>query len=127
MMGRWLAAGVAGMLLALGLAVPGGAADKDGGWVKLLNGKDFTGWKKFLNPKDKGDPDKIWQVKDGMIYCEGSVFGYLITEKEYGDYVLRVQWRWGDKVTKSRNSGVFVHVTGPDKIWPKAVEAQLMA
>ena len=26
-----------------------------------------------------------------------------------------------------RNSGVFVHVIGPDKIWPKAIEAQLMA
>jgi Domain of Unknown Function (DUF1080) len=127
MMRRWFAAGVAALLLPFGPAVPGGAADKDEGWVKLFNGKDFAGWKKFLNPKDKGDPDKIWQVKDGMIYCEGSVFGYLITEKEYANYVLRVQWRWGDKVTKSRNSGVFVHVTGPDKIWPKAVEAQLMA
>jgi len=98
---------------------------KDEGGTSLFNGKDFTGWKKFLDPKKQADPDKIWQVKDGMIWCEGSVYGYLITEKEFENYVLRVQWRWGEKVTNNRNSGVFVHVNGPDKIWPKAVEAQL--
>jgi hypothetical protein len=101
---------------------------KSGPWIKLFNGKDLTGWKIFLDPKKKADPDKIFSVKDGMIYCEGSVFGYLLTDKEYSNYILKVQWKWGDKVHgKIRNSGVFVHVTGKDKIWPKAVEAQLMA
>jgi hypothetical protein len=106
------------------------AGDKDGKgeWVKLFNGTDFTGWRIFLDPRKKdADPKKIWSVKDGVIVCEGSVFGYLITEKEYGDYVLKVQWRWGKRLTKVPNSGVFVHVVGPDQIWPKAVEAQLMS
>ena len=98
---------------------------KEGGWTPLFNGKDFAGWKKFLDPKEKGDPDKIWQVKDGMIWCDGSIYGYLLTEKDYENYMLRLQWKWGDKVTRARNSGVFVHVSGPDKIWPKGVEAQL--
>ena len=102
----------------------------EGGWVKLFNGKDLTGWKTFLDPKKDAKPADIWTIKDGIIFCDGRVNGYLITEKEYGDYVFKVQWRWGDKVytkNKVRNSGVFVHVTGPDKIWPKSVEAQLMA
>jgi Domain of Unknown Function (DUF1080) len=103
------------------------ADDKDEGWIKLFNGKDFTGWKKYLDSKKNADPDTIWSVKDGMIVCEGSVLGYLLTEKEYENYHLRLQWRWGDKVTTSRNSGVFVHVSGPDKIWPKGVEAQLFS
>jgi hypothetical protein len=114
-----------GTLAAVGGTVP--AEEKAEGWIKLFNGKDLTGWKKFVDPKSKADPETIWSVKDGVIICTGAVNGYLITEKEYGDYVLRVQWRWGDKVTRGRNSGVFVHVTGPDKIWPKAIEAQLMA
>lgn len=116
-------------LLAAGLAlVPGGIAGEDG-WVKLFNGKDFAGWKIFLNPKVEADPKKIFQVQDGIIVCEGSVNGYMITEKEYDNYVLKVEWRWGKKAPAkgNRNSGVFVHVQGPDKIWPKAVEAQLMA
>jgi len=101
------------------------ADDKEEGWIRLFNGKDFIGWKKYLDPKKNADPDTIWSVKDGMIVCEGSVYGYLLTEKDYENYQLRLQWRWGDKVTTNRNSGVFVHVSGPDKIWPKGVEAQL--
>jgi hypothetical protein len=113
-------------LVLLGLTAPNPAAEPADGWMPLFNGKDFTGWRKFVDPKSQADPEKIWTVRDGMIVCEGSVNGYLITNKDYGDYALRVQWRWGDKVTRSRNSGVFVHVSGPDKIWPKGVEAQLL-
>jgi hypothetical protein len=115
------------MLVSIGATAIALAEDKDEGWIKLFNGKDFSGWQKFLDPKKNADPDSIWSVKDGMIVCEGSVYGYLITEKEYENYELRLQWRWGEKVTSSRNSGVFVHVSGPDKIWPKGVEAQLFA
>jgi hypothetical protein len=116
--------------IVLGLAAgPSSAGDKSE-WVQLFNGKDLTGWKVFLNPKVPNDDKKeIFSVKDGMIFCEGSIFGYLLTEKEYENYVLKVQWKWTDKPAHKggkRNSGVFVHVTGPDKIWPKAVEAQLM-
>ncbi|GBD36416.1 hypothetical protein HRbin36_01540 [bacterium HR36] len=95
--------------------------------MALFNGKDFAGWKKFVDPKAKADPDKIFTIRDGIIIVDGSVNGYLITEKEYGDYVLTLEWRWGEKVYRGRNSGVFVHVSGPDQIWPKGVEAQLMA
>jgi hypothetical protein len=35
-----------------------------------------------------------------------------------------VQWKWPEK---PGNSGVFVFVSGPDKIWPKGVECQLAA
>jgi hypothetical protein len=119
-----LAATVLGAAAVLGLTGPG-AAEEKAGVTRLFNGKDFTGWRKFVDPKSGADPDKIWQVKGGEIVCEGSVNGYLITEKEYGDFELRLQWRWGDKVTSQRNSGVFVWVSGPDKIWPRAVEAQL--
>jgi hypothetical protein len=123
---RWPIVAFLAVLVALAGALGSPADDKDG-WIKLFNGKDFTGWKKFLDPKKEADPQKIWTIKDGVILCEGSVNGYLITDKEYENYVLRLQWRWGEKVTRGRNSGVFVHVSGPDKIWPKSVEAQLMA
>lgn len=82
----------------------------------------------FLDPKKEADPIKVFTVQDGILICEGTPFGYLITEKEHENYILKVQWRWGKKVQgKGRNSGVFVHVVGPNKIWPKSVEAQLMA
>ncbi len=102
-------------------------AEEKGAAIKLFNGKDLTGWTIFLDPRVKdADPKKIFTVKDEMIHVDGSVYGYLLTEKEHEDYVLRLEWKWGEKMKgKNRNSGVFVHVSGPDRIWPRGVEAQL--
>jgi hypothetical protein len=116
------------MLALAGVAALGPAQEKGDGWVQLFNGKDFTGWRKFVDPRSKADPDMVWTVRDGIIVCTGRPNGYLITDKEYGDFVLRVQWRWSQTgPARGRNSGVFVWVTGPDKIWPKGVEAQLFS
>jgi hypothetical protein len=115
------AAGVA--IIALSLPVRAGEPSAD--FTPLFNGKDLTGWKAYLDPKvADADPKKVWTVENGEIHCIGKPFGYLLTEREYGDYVLRVQWKWPEK---PGNSGVFLHVTGPDKIWPKGVEAQLQS
>src|SRR5207253_10286065 len=102
------------------------AADaKASGFTPLFNGRDLTGWTTFLDPRfPDADPKKVWTIENGEIHCLGKPNGYLLTEKEYSDYVLRVQWRWPEK---PGNSGVFVHVSGPDKIWPRGVEAQLMS
>src|SRR5207248_177951 len=124
----WVVA-VAGLGFGLA-AVPAGAGGGKSEWVQLFNGKDLSGWTVFLDPKVKQiDQKVVFTVKDGMIVCTGNPFGYLLTEKEYDNYVLKVQWKWtegGGPAKGKRNSGVFVHVTGPNKIWPKAVEAQLM-
>jgi hypothetical protein len=114
------------------VSVPGRAEDKKADKsdsIALFNGKNLDGWKIFMDPRAKNDdklkdikPEDVWSVKDETIVCTGKPFGYLITEKEFENYVLEVEWMWPGK---GFNSGVFVHVTGPDKIWPKAVEAQL--
>lgn len=103
-------------------------ADAEGEkWTPLFNGRDLTGWRAFVDPKEKVAPEKIWSVRDGAIRCEGSVKGYLATEKEFENYQLRLEWRWGQKVTHERGSSVFVHVTGPNKIWPKGADVTLGA
>ena len=88
----------------------------------LFNGKDFAGWVKFC-PSKPADVDKIWTVKDGVIHCLGKPHGYIRTVKSYANYKLHLEWRW---VAKPTNSGVLLHKAGPDKVWPKCVEAQLM-
>jgi hypothetical protein len=101
------------------------AAEPKDGFTPLFNGKDLSGWKRFLDPKvPDADPNKVWTVENGEIHCLGKPHGYLLTDREYGNYVLRVQWRWPQK---PGNSGVFVHVSGKDQIWPKGVEAQLQS
>lgn len=113
------------MTLALGIETISRADDASKGFTRLFNGKDLAGWTTYLDPKFKeADPKKVWTIEDGVIKCTGTPNGYLLTDKEFGDYVLRVQWRFAGK---PGNSGVFVHCSGPDKIWPKGVEAQLMS
>jgi hypothetical protein len=36
---------------------------------------------------------------------------------------LNLEWRWAET---PRNSGVLVHMSGEDHVWPKSIEAQLM-
>ncbi len=89
----------------------------------LFNGKDFTGWVLFHEEKDI-DVNSVWSVKDGIIHCTGDPFGYMRTESDYANYKLHVEWRWPGEPT---NSGVFVHMSEPDKLWPKSIECQLQA
>lgn len=96
--------------------------------VVLFNGTDLTGWTTFLDAKSKVTAEQNWSVKNGAITCEGTGLGYLATKKEFNDFVLRLEWRWGEKGPAHRRySSVFVHVTGPDKIFPKGADATLGA
>jgi hypothetical protein len=100
-------------MLGLLLASQSGAqAPSEKGWIALFNGKDLSGWVK--NGQEK------WVVEDGAILGESTVghYGYLTTEKTYGNFVLRVKF----KPETDGNSGVFTRSritgdspkTGPD-------------
>ncbi len=90
--------------------------------IALLNGKNLDGWKPVLSNSD-ADPADVWSVKDGVLRCEGTPNGYIRTASHYSNYKLHLEWRWTDKPT---NSGILLHITGEDKIWPNCIEAQLM-
>jgi hypothetical protein len=92
--------------------------------IKLFNGRDLSGWKAYLaDPNAK--MEDVWRVEDGILICKGEPLGYIYTEQDYKNYILKVEWRWApDK--KPGNSGVLLRVHGEHKIWPRSVEAQLM-
>ena len=83
--------------------------------IDLFNGENFEGW--YMYKKD------AWRVRGGEIYCSGKPTGFLRTKKEYSDFKLTFEWRWPEK---SGNSGVLLHMSDQDKVWPLCVEAQLM-
>jgi hypothetical protein len=60
-----------------------------------------------------------------VLRCEGEPFGYLQTQTKFTDFVLELEWRWAPDGTPG-NSGVLLRKTGPDTIWPRSLEAQLM-
>jgi 3-keto-disaccharide hydrolase len=88
--------------------------------IALFNGKDMSGWDYYL--KGEAKFADTWSVKEGVIHCKGKPNGYIKTKKRYSNYKLHVEWRW---VGKAGNSGVLLHMDGPDKVWPKCIEAQL--
>lgn len=98
---RLLARSVTAFVLITGI---GFAADNVAppGFTALFNGKDFTGWK--VPEGDNGH----WKVVDGAIDydAESEAKGdkTLWGEKEYGDFVLLVDWRI--KSTPYVNPGV---------------------
>ena len=90
--------------------------------IDLFNGKDLEGWHIYLKEADV-DPKSVWKVQDGAISCTGKPVGFLRTAQEYSDYKLVLEWRWPEK---PGNSGVLLHMSGEEKIWPLCMEAQLM-
>ena len=107
-------------------------------WVPLFNGRNLDGWYTFLQKHGKNsDPEHVITIEDGTIHlykdaAEGSqvVMGYISTEKEYGNYHLRLQYRWGAKKFEpryklKRDAGLYYHIVGPDAVWPRSLQFQI--
>jgi hypothetical protein len=99
------------------------AAQQDTPAIKLFSGKDLSGWTFYLRDSNARMED-VWSVAGDVLHCKGQPVGYLRTEKKYTNYVLKLQWRWPEG-SKPGNSGVLLRIVGPDKVWPKSIEAQL--
>lgn len=81
------------------------APDKEG-FVPLFNGKDLDGW--------KAEGKAAWTVKDKCLIGRqgpGNAPGDLFTEKEYGDFELKVTY----KIVWPANSGVWFRYQTPAK------------
>lgn len=129
-------------------------------WQALFNGKDLTGWYTYQRkpeptsevpgiPRDEegnylepiglnNDPLNVFSVveEDGKpaIRISGETFGILVTEEEFEDYHLMLQFKWGEKkypprADKKRDSGVLYHSIGPEGswggVWMKSLECQI--
>jgi hypothetical protein len=81
----------------------------------LFNCKDLKGWT-FSSDKLKD----TWTVKDAVMLNSGKPAGYIRTTDDYTNYILRLQFRH----TTKGNSGILLRAVGPDKVWPRSIEAQ---
>ncbi len=73
------------------------ARGADAGFVDLFDGKTLKGWESATG----GKPGDGWKVEDGCIHRSGKA-GDLLSEEEYGDFVLEFEW----KIAAGGNSGV---------------------
>jgi hypothetical protein len=68
------------------------------GFVPLFNGRTLGGWTINCLPKDKEFAAKAWAVDNGTILAntmghKEHFYILLATEKEYGDFVLRLRFQ----------------------------------
>ncbi len=113
-------------------------------WENLLEGDPYKNWDVFVgaphasvqglenvDPKSDGmnaaplglnnDPKNVFTFKtiDGeqVVRISGEIYGALTSKKEYENYHLRVQFKWGEKIweprlEKPRDSGILYHCKG---------------
>jgi len=138
--------------------VPGGQDSNltldqhDSSWHSLFNGKDLIGWNSYLGPEVdsngkrisdqplglNNDPRKVFTVvsEDGVkaIRISGDGFGAISTKKEFDNYHLQLQFKWGrvqwgQKKNKKKDSGLLYHSVGPygadNGAWMRSQEFQV--
>jgi hypothetical protein len=82
------------------------AGDRSAGFVPIFNGRNLDGWKER---QVMAGQEGSWSVQDGILKAKpGS--GWLGTERQFNDFILRVEWR----ISENGNSGVFVRVPDSD-------------
>lgn len=94
----------------------------------LFNGKDLTGWVADVPAADKQtDIAPTFIVRNNLLVSLGKPEGHLITQKEYRDYRLDVEYRFAKD---PGNCGVLVHASKPRALYsmfPQSIEVQLLS
>ena len=118
--------------------------------ISLFNGKDLAGWTIDAPARDGITPEQEveikdgimtfdtrnvawWQanppcfmVRDGLLVAVGMPLGHLITEEQYSNYKLVLEYRFSKE---PGNCGVLVHVSTPRyrrDLFPKSIEVQML-
>lgn len=93
----------------------------------LFNGNDLSGW--HVDVPDMDDDLQVQNpfiVRDGMLVSLGDPRGHLITDGEYENYKLDVEYRFAGK---PGNCGILVHASTPRALYdmfPQSIEVQMM-
>jgi hypothetical protein len=78
--------------------------EKNAGWVLLFDGKTSSGWR---GANKATFPETGWEIKDGILTVLGQKGGDIITEKKYGDFDLKIEFRVKEQ---KANSGIKYYV-----------------
>jgi hypothetical protein len=76
-----------------------GDLQPDAGFTAIFNGNNLEGW---------AGPVANYEIRDGAIVCQPGKGGTIYTEKEYGDFVARLEF----KVPPGGNNGLAIRYPG---------------
>ncbi|MCE7070125.1 DUF1080 domain-containing protein [Dyadobacter sp. CY327] len=123
-------------LICLMIVSGNSAAQSKGKTIKLFNGKNLDGWYKFVQNRGKEkDVKNVFSVEKGLIHISGEEYGSIVTNEEFENYKLTVEFKWGDKTyapraDRARDNGILLHSTGEDGgyngIWMHSIECQII-
>jgi len=95
--------------------------------VSLFNGKDLEGWHIDVPEMDSvATAINPFIIRDGMLVSLGTPQGHVITDAQYENFRLEVEYRF---VGEPGNCGVLVYASTPRslyKMFPKSIEVQMM-
>ena len=93
----------------------------DDGFTPLFDGKTLTGWHARSEKQAQAEE---WTAVDGVLKAKAGN-SWLATDKEYGDYILKLEWR----VPENGNSGIFIRVPElkpGEHPWVQGIEIQVL-
>jgi len=79
--------------------------EKASGWILLFDGKTLDGW------VSRGGGAE-WRVADGAIMTDSRKGGGLYTKQEFGDFVLKAEFRTTDDV----DAGMYLRMAAPQPL-----------
>ncbi|SKB53926.1 3-keto-disaccharide hydrolase [Maribacter arcticus] len=126
-------------------------------WETLFNGFDLKNWDTYLGPQFiegvpmekideqipyglNNDPIGVFTIADvdgeKVLRISGECWGGISTKREFENYHLQLQFKWGDKkwyprekLSDKRDSGLLYHAVGDhadgDKFWLRSQEFQI--
>ena len=107
-------------------------AEKSAGWQLLFDGKTLNGWRNFKKDKVVGTD---WVIEDDAIHLavhknaagqwQSGNGGDIITDKEFGNFELSLDW----KIGSCGNSGIIYFVQEDakyDYVWQTGPEMQVL-
>lgn len=111
-------------VLVVGFAASSAAAQES---IDLFNGRDLTGWHADVPAMDDDSSIRSpFLVRDGLLVSLGTPGGHLLTDEQFQDYRLEVEYRF---TGEPGNAGVLIHASTPRALYemfPQSVEVQMM-
>jgi hypothetical protein len=102
--------------VALVLLLPAVYGADEAGFTSLFDGKNLNGWKLV------GGHGPGYVVQDGKIVCPADGGGHLFTEKEYGNFAFRFEFR----LTPGANNGVGIRAPYEGDAAYQGMEIQIL-
>lgn len=92
----------------------------------LFNGTDLDGWHVDVPAMDTTSVESPFFVRDGNLVSAGDPRGHLITDDDFQNYRLEVEYRFP---REPGNAGVLIHSSTPRALYdmfPQSIEVQMM-